>query len=99
MSRHSATRYYARPFYVIGPETRIDPHMVARRVSEELERLGSLMLIRHKGVVAAVVPNNRMAQRAEAAGPASIIGTYTLMGHDRQQIAADLRAACGGAKA
>lgn len=75
---------------VIGPVTD-DRAELARRVAEEIERLGAVVLLQHRGRLVTTVPGSPVAEAAEDEG--AVVATY-VEGVERGWIEADIEEAC-----
>lgn len=75
---------------VIGPMT-YDRAELARRVAEEIERLGAVVLLQHRGRLVTTVPGSPVAEAAEDEG--AVVATY-VEGVDAQWIEDDIAEVC-----
>lgn len=78
------------PHTVIGPMTE-RPATLAQRVAAEVERLGAVVLLQHRGRYITAVPGSAVAQAAEV--DRAVVGTY-VDGVEPSWIAEDIEGAC-----
>jgi hypothetical protein len=76
---------------VIGEASRRNVDTLAQRIAEEIERLGAVVLLQHRGRLVTAVPGSIVAQAAEEEN--AVVATY-VEGVDQQWIAADLEEVC-----